>query len=305
MAIPRLSLNKHVVLKSTWISFLLTTALTFFTFSSHGQSDGWYTAKQIAEKTWLLEEHGIVNSYLIEGRDSALLIDAGFGVTNLRYFVQSLTAKPLIVVNTHGHPDHVGGNHQFDKVYVGAGDIETARGFLDPKNMKPITDMILKDIPIPDSLKFTDTTNLQATVLVPITDGYVFKLGNRDIKVIGVPGHTPGSICLIDEKHELLFTGDNNSAEVWLFFEESLPVATYLQSLLKLNKLNNKFNMLLPGHGPAVKKEILEDLMQCSKLILSGKCETKPHQTFLGNSTACSHKTVTIAFDPKKIKQKR
>jgi glyoxylase-like metal-dependent hydrolase (beta-lactamase superfamily II) len=304
MAVLLIHHNKHVVFKSTWISFLLIVAL-FFSFSSHGQSNGWYTAKQIGEKTWLLEEHGIDNSYLIEGKDSALLIDAGFGVTNLRDFVKSLTAKPIVVVNTHNHPDHVGGNYQFTKVHAGAQDIETARGYLDPKNMKPITDMILKDTPVPDSLKYRDTANLQATVLVPIPDGYVFKLGNRDIKVISVPGHTPGSICLLDEKNKLLFTGDNNSPEVWLFFGESLPVATYLQSLQKLSKLKEKFNTLLPGHGPALNKGILDDLMQCSKLIISGKCKTKPHQTFIGSGTACTYKTVTIAFDPKKIKQKR
>jgi glyoxylase-like metal-dependent hydrolase (beta-lactamase superfamily II) len=298
-------INKHVVLKSTWISFLLAIALAFFSFSSHGQSNGWYTAKLIEEKTWLLEEHGIDNSYLIEGKDSALLIDVGFGVTNLRDFVKSLTAKPLIVVNTHQHPDHIGGNYQFSKVYVGAQDIETVRGYLDPKKMKPITDMILKDILIPDSLKFIDTANLKATVLVPIRDGHVFKLGDRDIKVISVPGHTPGSICLIDEKHKLLFTGDNNNPEVWLFFEESLPVETYLQSLQKLSKSKNIFKTLLPGHGPAVKKEILEDLVQCSKLILSGKCKTKPFHNFLGSGTACTYKAVTIAFDTKKIKQNR
>lgn len=305
MATKLNSIKKRVPFKLTWGPYLLATAFMFFTLSSYGQSNGWYTAKVIGERTWLLDEHGIDNSYLIEGRDSALLIDAGFGVTNLRDFVKALTAKPLIVVNTHDHPDHVGGNYQFSKVHVGVQDIETVRGYLDPNNMKPITDMILKDTPIPDSLRFTDTVNFESTVLVAIRDGHVFKLGNRDIRVISVPGHTPGSICLLDEKNNVLFTGDNSNHEVWLFFDRSLPVATYLQSLQKLSKSKKSFNTLLSGHGPALKKEILEDLMQCSKLIISGKCETKPFQNFLGSGAACTHKTVAIAFDLKKIKQNK
>src|SRR5262245_39624199 len=75
-------------------------------------AEAWFTAKQIANKTWLIDDHGIDNIYLLEGKDSALLIDAGFGLANLKSFVGQLTSKPLIIVNTHGHPDHAGGDWQ-------------------------------------------------------------------------------------------------------------------------------------------------------------------------------------------------
>lgn len=47
----------------------------------------------------------------------AVLIDTGYGERNLRAFVEENVTTPYIVVNSHGHPDHIGGNHWFDEVY--------------------------------------------------------------------------------------------------------------------------------------------------------------------------------------------
>jgi glyoxylase-like metal-dependent hydrolase (beta-lactamase superfamily II) len=66
----------------------------------------------------------------------------------------------------------------------------------------------MKDTHIADSLKFPDTLAIVPTVLLPVKDGHVFRLGERDVQVIALPGHTPGSICLLDSKTRSLFTGD-------------------------------------------------------------------------------------------------
>ena len=267
------------------------------------QTNGWYNAKTIGAKTWVIKEPGFdENMYLLEGKDSALLIDAGFGMGNLRDFVSSLTSKPLIIVNTHFHPDHTGGDYQFPKVYIGADDKEFAKPFLDPKVMKNITSTMLKNIQIPDSLKFPDTLATGKTVLMPVFDNYIFHLGGRDIKVITFPGHTGGSICLLDVNNKFLFTGDNNNT-VWLFFKESLSVETYLQSLKKLNTFKSQFEILYSGHGASTPTDIIDELIVCCELILNGKCEAKPYHSMIGtDATSCTYKSVTIAYDPKKIK---
>ena len=269
------------------------------------QSNGWYTSKQIGIKTWVINEPGINdNMYLLEGRDSSLLIDTGFGLGNLRDFVKSLTPKPLIVVNTHFHPDHTGGNYQFSKVHIGANDLILAKPFLNAQVTKSIANTVLRGVQIADSLKFSDTLGVNTTVLVPINDNYVFKLGKRTIKIITVPGHSPGSLFMLDKKNKFLFTGDNTTV-TWLFFEESLSIETYAQSLQKLSKYKGTFNLLLSGHGEATKIEVLDELLLCCQQILNGKSEAKPYHSFIGkDGVSCTYKSVTIAYDPNKIKGK-
>lgn len=83
---------------------------------------GSYMAWEVKKGTWFISfMNGTQNLYLLEGEDKALLIDTGYAVGNLKSFVKTLTKKPLVVANTHYHPDHSGGNGEFLEVYVGAG----------------------------------------------------------------------------------------------------------------------------------------------------------------------------------------
>ncbi|MBS1608209.1 MAG: MBL fold metallo-hydrolase [Bacteroidetes bacterium] len=281
--------------------------LAFFTViqvsnSLLAQTNGWYTANEIGAKTWVIKEPGFdENMYLLEGQDSSLLIDAGFGMGNLRDFVKSLTSKPLIIVNTHFHPDHTGGDYEFPFVCIGVNDMEYAKPFLNPKVVQQITSQMLRDTTIADSLKFPES-RVEKTILIPVSDNHLFKLGNRNVQVINVPGHTPGSIFLLDLKNKTLYTGDNMQT-TWLFFKESLSVQTYMQSLKKLNKIKGKYNTLYPGHGKSLDIGILDELEQCCQQILSGRCEAKPYHSMIGqDGVSCTYKTVTIAYDPTKVK---
>jgi glyoxylase-like metal-dependent hydrolase (beta-lactamase superfamily II) len=282
---------------------LLAVFFTMQFFNSlFAQINGWYSAKQIGIKTWKITEPGFdENMYLIEGQDSSLLIDAGFGMGNLRDFVKTLTTKPLIIVNTHSHPDHTGGNYEFLLVYIGAKDLESAKPLLNPKVIEQMTSQVLPHITIADSLKFPES-QVKKTTLIPLEDNHVFKLGDRDVRVINVPGHTPGSIFLLDEKSRTLYTGDNMQT-TWLFFKESLSVEAYLKSLKKLNRIKGKYTTLYPGHGQPLNIATLDELKECCKQILSGKCEAKPYSSMIGlDGVSCTYKSVTIAYDPAKIK---
>ena len=85
---------------------------------NQSRAAAWLKATRTAEGVWTISDNGSDNMYLVEGRDKALLIDTGLGVARLSAFVRSLTTKPLTVVNTHGHPDHAGGNFEFKSVYA-------------------------------------------------------------------------------------------------------------------------------------------------------------------------------------------
>ena len=55
-------------------------------------------------------------SYLVMGTERGILIDTGTGIGDLKTLVQELTDRPVSVVNTHTHWDHIGDNHQFDDI---------------------------------------------------------------------------------------------------------------------------------------------------------------------------------------------
>ena len=72
---------------------------------------GTYVPWEAKKGTWFINfMNGSQNIYLLEGKEKAMLIDTGWGAGNLRACVEKLTDKPLIVVNTHFHPDHSAGN---------------------------------------------------------------------------------------------------------------------------------------------------------------------------------------------------
>jgi hydroxyacylglutathione hydrolase len=293
-------------LRNVWIASLLLLPLSITVYAQSLEkkySHPWFTVKKINEKVWRIGDGDIDNIYLIEGRDSALVIDNGIGAYNLRDFIKSITGLPLILVNTHSHPDHTGSIHQFSKVHAHPDDFEMIR-FFNTKEMRTRGMKNMMRIPVPDSLKFPITDSTYIAALSPVKDGYVFNLGDRKIEVVHVPGHTKGSICLLDHKDKILYTGDNDNTLVWLHTQDALPLEVYLQSLQKLQNREKEFTTLLPAHGDPIDKEFIKEQIMCVKEIIAGNCVGKPYETFVGNGLLCRHKRAQVAYDPAKIKVK-
>lgn len=78
----------------------------------------WFDVRQLEAGVYLISEPGHVNSFLIEGTRSAALLDTGLGVANIRSVAEQLTGLPLLVINSHYHFDHVGGNQHFDDIAI-------------------------------------------------------------------------------------------------------------------------------------------------------------------------------------------
>lgn len=76
----------------------------------------WFRIKKVASHVTAFAEFDheeAVLSFLVEGEREALLVDSGTGEADLRKAVSTITGKPVTVVNTHSHWDHVGGNELF------------------------------------------------------------------------------------------------------------------------------------------------------------------------------------------------
>ncbi len=83
-------------------------------------NDDWFEVYRIDDEIYAIYEPGQfeeVISFLIVGSDFALMFDTGLGIGNIRNVVDQLTDLDIVVLNSHTHYDHIGGNHLFDTVY--------------------------------------------------------------------------------------------------------------------------------------------------------------------------------------------
>jgi glyoxylase-like metal-dependent hydrolase (beta-lactamase superfamily II) len=236
---------------------------------------------------------------LIEGKDSALLIDTGIGMADLTSAIRKLTKKPLIVIITHGHPDHCGSNYQFEKVYIHPADSAAARALNLPEARKNMAAGVMGDATLsPEEVYSGPPYNTQ---FLSLEEGQIFNLGGRFIKVWETPGHTPGEICLLDIGNKLLFTGDNNNSLMWLFLPVCTPLSKYLVTLEKQKERLAEFDIIFPGHGPQMTSDFILDQISCVKSILDGTCEVKDYKSFAGDSKICTYGRASVAYNPENL----
>ena len=141
-----------------------------------------------------------VSFTLVEGRDSALLFDAGYGLEDTSGYIRSLTDKPVELILSHGHHDHVLGARWFEHSLMDPADLEeyrlrtsrhqreAVRGQALEKGLHVPDDFLTADIPLPEPLKYTDRTG--------DFEYSVFDLGGREVRAVRMPGHTAGSVVL-------------------------------------------------------------------------------------------------------------
>lgn len=260
---------------------------------------GWFKATEVAPDTWRIDDHGIANIYVVIGRTRALVVDTGSGAANLRDYVRSLTPLPLLVLNTHGHPDHVGANYQFGAVLAPEADFDAIRSMATPEQMKRFAGMLGGAV-VPEREVFREAA--VPLSLTAVKDGEVIDLGGRRLEVMATPGHTPGEIVLLDRDRKLLFTGDNDNGLVWLHLPESLPLEAYLVSLEKVQARSSEFTTLFPGHGDPIDRDFVAEQILCVKSILDGSATSEEYHSFVGKGRVAKVKRASVVFDPDKLR---
>ena len=137
-----------------------------------------------------------VISYLVIGRDRAVLLDTGMGISNIQAVVVGLTKLPVNVVNSHTHNDHVGDNWRFSDVYGMDTDFTraNARGSKEDAQAELAPGEICGALPAGFDAKAYATKPFHITHW--LHDGDTMDLGGRTLKVIGTPGiHPTRSRC--------------------------------------------------------------------------------------------------------------
>lgn len=199
----------------------------------------YYKNIRIAPDTWYVREILGVGSYLFIGKDKALLSDTGNGFRDITKPLSKICNKPLIVMNTHGHTDHAGGNSRFREVFIHEADLH----MLDESWQKAQRDSMWgyarERYPItrPFISALEKKLPKHKTIEVkPLADGHVFPLGGRDVMAVFFPGHSPGSTLLVDEATATVYAGDAINHGLFLFFRDSPPLKEYASRLRELNR---------------------------------------------------------------------
>ena len=224
--------------------------------------------KQLKPYLYLLDEAHEATGYLVIGEKKACVIDTMNGYVNLHQAVREITDKPLIVVNTHGHPDHIFGNVYFDEAYINPKDLE-------------LVSMITKS---PEFIALHEKEGVSMPPLKPVGAGDVFDLGGRTLEVYELPGHSPGAILLLLKEDRILFTGDSINHHLWLQLPGCLKPDEYIQELDKIQFLEGEADWILHGHSDGY-DDI--SLLQCMKNGLLEICEgrtenDRPYKWFGG-----------------------
>ena len=185
-----------------------------------------------------------VSFTLLEGKDSALLFDAGYGLEDVSAYVKTLTGKPVELLLSHGHHDHVLGARWFGRSLMDPADREefllrsgqeqrrrvaaqaADRGLSVPE------DFLTAEILLPEPLRYTGR--------IGSFPCRAFDLGGLEVLALGVPGHTAGSVVLFVPETRLLLTGDDWNPCTWMWFPCSLPVRRWRNTMQELVPLLEK-----------------------------------------------------------------
>lgn len=198
---------------------------------------GGIVTKQLTEHVWLMDDKGS-SGFVVVGEKKALVIDTMNGSEDVKAVAESITSLPLLLVNTHVHPDHIGGNHYFEEAFMSPADMPFVDMFTAPENKENMP------------------------VLHPVREGDIFDLGGLHVEVYELPGHSPGQLCLLLVEERILFTGDSINHHLWMQSGENLPLKQYLKNLERLDFLKDRADYILHGHTQVLDGIELFDMVE-------------------------------------------
>jgi len=246
------------------------------------ESDAWFEVYRVRPGVFAIYEPRQAEEtigYLIVGEERALLFDSGMGIGDVREVTAELTKLPVVVLNSHTHFDHVGGNWQFNTMYDTVYGMDTAftresaRGGTEVKGEIAAGQICGK---LPAHFDAASYRTRPWKVARWLHDGDVIELGGRRVTVMATPGHTPDAICLWDAANGLLFTGDTYyKGTVWLYRPET-DLAAYGRSVTRLAELAPKVKVVLGAHNvPVMPPTVLPELAAAFAKVRAGEVAGK------------------------------
>ncbi|MGD6842576.1 MBL fold metallo-hydrolase [Bacillus infantis] len=235
--------------------------------------DPWFSVKQIDENTYAISEYGHwekVHSFLLAGKEEAVLIDTGLGIDNIKRITDQLTVLPIRVLTTHVHTDHIGSHGEFEKIFVHEGDKDWLVNGIEGLSLERIRKDVSRDLTLPPPVTFNPDIYqpFQGEPAGILKDGDIIDLGDRRLIVYHTPGHSPGHIAIFDVKNGYLFTGDLLYSEtpIYAFYPSTNPV-DLVNSLEKISCIPNVSKIFGSHNTLGLEPNILEEVKRAVKFL--------------------------------------
>lgn len=201
-----------------------------------------FTTRQIGDGFWAIQQDG-VRSFLFVGADSAILVDTCFS-GDIKSVCDTITDKPVTLITTHSDGDHIGCDRQFPVQYLH-----------------------------PCEFDYYERRNHTRTHARPMWEGDIFDIGAFRFEVILTPGHTPGSIVLLEREKHFIVSGDTVQQGYIYMFGDGRNVSAFLHSMQKLDKmrLNGDFDSVYAAHDTTrLPADVITDQLSLAEAILNG-----------------------------------
>ncbi|GIM92047.1 MBL fold metallo-hydrolase [Paractinoplanes toevensis] len=213
------------------------------------------------------------NFWWLRGTDRDLVIDAGLGVVSLRSAIPGMFEREPMVLLTHAHLDHAGGAPEFDERAAHPAEAEILAAGI-PASLygaelyaelgldaagEAVPELMIDVLPDPGYDPATYRVE-PMTLHRTLNDGDRVDLGGRTLTVLHLPGHTPGSIALLEEHTGTLYSGDVVYDDTLIDDLPNSDVAAYRRSMEFLAGLD--VSVVHPGHGHSFDRARLRQLAE-------------------------------------------
>lgn len=224
-----------------------------------------YTTYEISKNFYRIEQD-FVRCFLFTGEKEALLVDTGYGGGNLRKHIEDITKLPITVIFTHADGDHVGTAGQFEKRLMHPSEFHYYR-------------------------RHANTVSME-----PVWEGDILDIGSFRFEVILIPGHTPGSIALLEKEKRFLVGGDSIQTGKIYMFRDGRDFDAYRASMLKLRARLGEFDKVYASHDQyCVEPEMVNRLYTAAGKVMAGKVEGNPGELDFAPEIKC-YETDGAAF---------
>ncbi len=249
----------------------------------------WFEIEQLAPNLYGIGEFGHLEevlSFLLVGEQQGILLDTGLGLYSIREQVEKITDRPIIVINSHAHFDHIGNNAEFETVmafdHIYNRERAAHGASADYLQKWTTADMFWgkRPTPMPDPYE-----------ILPYPYATYFKAGKQlaippfEIEILHTPGHSDDSISIFERNNGWLFAFDL-LYDGPIYIESNGGLAKYRQSLHKIAALNGVTQIFgshnayrfSRAHFDAIKSAIdaVETAELVDDIIIDGRLRLEP-----------------------------
>lgn len=222
-----------------------------------------YDVQEIADGVYKINEFNLSTMFLIVGSERAVVIDCGTGVSDFLGCIRKITDKPLDLLITHAHVDHIGGRGQFESMALSEVDECLIKDVTVLYRKLYVLEMRLMGFKILKR-KYVKIKKVKNEPIVKhLKGGDIIDLGGKTLTVFETPGHTKGSLVYRLNEQNILFTGDVVNPLCLMFLKHATTLEVMKSTVERVLNIENVDVMWASHLSAPIDRGVLERGIAC------------------------------------------